>query len=103
MRNETKQSNDDIIKILSKINWGISLYRVVKLYILMSLIRNKSNRTHTSKDTKISLRTIQHRIDEMRYDGLDYSELLNQNDMQYRIKREKKIDDIGQKNGRKRL
>jgi hypothetical protein len=71
-------SNDDIIKILSQIAWGIPLNRISKLYVLMSLIRNNGNRTHTVKDVKLSIRTVRNRISEMNSEGLKYKELENQ-------------------------
>lgn len=72
-------SDDEIIKILSKIPFGTSLYRINKLYVLMCLIRNNGNRTNTVKDVKISMRTVRNRIYELRYDGFRNDELLNRN------------------------
>jgi len=74
-----EQTNEEIISILSRIKWGTPIHRIVKLYLLMSLIRNKSSRKNTVKDTKISLRTLYTRIDDMRFEKLDYAELDNKN------------------------
>ena len=82
----TEQTNEEIITILSAIKWGTPIHRIVKLYLLMSLIRNKSSRKNTVKDTKISLRTLYTRIDDMRFEKLDYEELINKNDTEVRKK-----------------
>jgi len=84
MRSE--QTNEEIITILSAIKWGTPIHRIVKLYLLMELIRNKSSRKNTVKDTKTSLRTLYNRIDDMRYEKLEYDELTNKNDIEVKVK-----------------
>lgn len=61
----------NLLKIISRINPNTSLLDVISAYIITVLKRNNGNRTHTSMELKIPIRTLRNRICQI--ESLGYS------------------------------
>jgi len=70
-----RQLDPDVLSALKQIKPGSSLQDILAAFILTVLERHHGNRTRTSRELKIPLRTFRHRlrqIESLGYDVIPY-------------------------------
>jgi hypothetical protein len=64
----------ELVDLLSRVKEGTTLLEVASVFLILVLERNNGNRTRTSEELKIPLRTLRNRIWQLESLGYDVPE-----------------------------